>query len=47
MNQLPVVTKNLISYKIPLEDYNKAFELAATPGNYRVSLVMWNKAKDN
>ena len=42
-----VVTKNLISYKIPLEDYNQAFELAATPGNYRVSLVMWNKAKDN
>lgn len=37
-----VDTKNMISYKVSLNDYNKAFELAATPGNYRVSLVMWD-----
>ena len=26
---------------IPLKDYEKAFTLAATPGNYRVSLELW------
>lgn len=31
----------LISYKVPLNEVQKAFELASTPGNYRVSLVMW------
>ncbi len=36
-----VKTGNLISYKISLNDVQHAFELAATPGNYRVSVVMW------
>lgn len=31
----------IVSHKVPLDDIQKAFELASTPGNYRVSLVMW------
>ena len=34
-----VKTAPLISHRVPLEDYEKAFELAETPGNYRVSLM--------
>ncbi|WP_040210401.1 zinc-dependent alcohol dehydrogenase [Clostridium polynesiense] len=38
-----VKVDKLVSYKVPLEEYEKAFTLAATPGNYRVSLVLWDK----
>jgi len=31
----------MLSYKVPIDEIQRAFELAATPGNYRVSLVMW------
>lgn len=31
----------LVSHCVPLDDAQRAFELASTPGNYRVSLVMW------
>lgn len=36
-----VKTAKLISYKVPIDEAQRAFELAATPGNYRVALVMW------
>ena len=36
-----VKTDKLISHQVPLDDVQHAFELAATPGNYRVSLVLW------
>jgi L-iditol 2-dehydrogenase len=36
-----VKVDKLISYKIPVDEVEKAFELAATPGNYRVSITMW------
>ena len=36
-----VKTGKLISRKISINDAQHAFELAATPGNYRVSLSMW------
>lgn len=36
-----VKVNSLISYKVPMDDVQHAFELAATPGNYRVSLMMW------
>jgi hypothetical protein len=32
----------MISYIVPLDEYERAFELAATPGNYRVSISLWN-----
>lgn len=31
----------LVSHCVPIEEAQRAFELAATPGNYRVSMVMW------
>lgn len=31
----------LISHKVPIDEIERAFELAATPGNYRVSISMW------
>jgi L-iditol 2-dehydrogenase len=36
-----VKTDQLVSYQVPLVEVQRAFELAATPGNYRVSLVLW------
>ncbi|NLY45866.1 MAG: zinc-binding dehydrogenase, partial [Tissierella sp.] len=36
-----VKVDKLISYKVPIDDIQHAFELAATPGNYRVSISMW------
>lgn len=36
-----IKTEQLISHQMPLYDYENAFRLAATPGNYRVSLKMW------
>lgn len=39
LNHGTVKTAQLISHRVPLEDYEKAFELAETPGNYRVSLM--------
>ncbi|WP_434629389.1 alcohol dehydrogenase catalytic domain-containing protein [Thermoanaerobacterium thermosaccharolyticum] len=41
LNNKMVNVKNLISYKIPIDDAQTAFELASTPGNYRVSISMW------
>ena len=39
LNHGTVKTAQLISHRVPLGDYEKAFELAETPGNYRVSLM--------
>jgi L-iditol 2-dehydrogenase len=36
-----IKTDKLISQRVSIDDVQKAFELAATPGNYRVSLTMW------
>lgn len=36
-----VKVDKIISHKVPLEQIQHAFELAATPGNYRVSVTMW------
>ncbi|HHY12275.1 MAG TPA: alcohol dehydrogenase catalytic domain-containing protein [Firmicutes bacterium] len=36
-----VKTDKLVSHQVPLDEVQHAFELAATPGNYRVSLVLW------
>ncbi|MDR3565397.1 MAG: alcohol dehydrogenase catalytic domain-containing protein [Negativicutes bacterium] len=36
-----VKVDKLISHKVPVNEVEKAFELAATPGNYRVSISMW------
>lgn len=36
-----VKVNKLISHCVPIDDAQRAFELASTPGNYRVSLVMW------
>lgn len=36
-----VKVDKLVSHCVPIDDAQRAFELAATPGNYRVSLVMW------
>lgn len=36
-----VEVDKLISYKVPVDDVKRAFELASTPGNYRVSISMW------
>ena len=33
--------EKLVSHCVPLDEAQRAFELASTPGNYRVSLVMW------
>jgi len=31
----------LVSHRVPLDEVQRAFKLASTPGNYRVSLVLW------
>lgn len=36
-----VQVDRLISHVVPVDEVERAFELAATPGNYRVSLKMW------
>lgn len=36
-----VKVDKMVSYCVPIDEAQKAFELAATPGNYRVSMVMW------
>ncbi len=41
LNDGTVKVDKMISYVVPLKDYEKAFTLAATPGNYRVSLALW------
>lgn len=41
LNSRMVKVDNLISYKISIDDIQHAFELASTPGNYRVSISMW------
>jgi len=41
LNKGTVKVDKLLSYLIPIDDVQHAFELAATPGNYRVALQMW------
>ncbi len=36
-----ITCDQLVSYRVPLDEVQRAFELASTPGNYRVSLVLW------
>lgn len=42
LSRRQVKVDKLISQKIPLDDVQKAFELASTPGTYRVSLSFWS-----
>jgi Threonine dehydrogenase and related Zn-dependent dehydrogenases len=37
-----VKVDKLISHKVPVDEAERAFTLAATPGNYRVSISMWD-----
>jgi L-iditol 2-dehydrogenase len=41
LNSGRVKVGELISQKVPLAEIQKAFELAATPGTFRVSLTLW------
>ena len=41
LNEGTVKVGKLISHVVPFAEYEKAFELAATPGNYRVSISIW------
>ena len=41
LNEGVVKVDKMISYTVSLSEYERAFELAATPGNYRVSLSLW------
>ena len=41
LNEGTVKTEKLISHIVPFEEYERAFQLAATPGNYRVSISFW------
>lgn len=41
LSERKVRVDKMISYTVPIDDINRAFELAATPGNYRVSVAMW------
>jgi len=41
LNTGVVKVGKLISYRVPIDEAQRAFELAATPGNYRVALKMW------
>ncbi len=36
-----VKTDKLVSHQVSIDEAQRAFELASTPGNYRVSLVLW------
>lgn len=36
-----VKVDKMISHKVSIDEIQKAFQLAATPGNYRVSVSMW------
>lgn len=36
-----VKVASLLSHRVPIDEVERAFELASTPGTYRVSLVMW------
>ena len=40
LNEGRVDVSKLIETKIPLMDIQKAFEIASTPGSYRVSVVL-------
>lgn len=42
LNEGTVKTEKMVSHIVPFAEYERAFELAATPGNYRVSLKMWD-----
>lgn len=41
LSQGKVKVDKIISQKIPIDDVQHGFELAATPGTYRVSLSLW------
>ncbi len=41
LNAGTVKVGGLISHVVPLDEAQRAFELAATPGNYRVAIKMW------
>ncbi|QUL98186.1 MAG: zinc-binding dehydrogenase [Candidatus Fermentithermobacillus carboniphilus] len=43
LSERQVRVEKMISYTVPIDDVQRAFELAATPGNYRVSLSMWDQ----
>jgi len=43
LSRRQVKVDKLVSQKIPLADVQKAFELAATPGTYRVSVSFWDE----
>lgn len=36
-----VKVDKIISQKVPIDDIQRAFEIASTPGTYRVSITMW------
>jgi len=41
LSRRTVKVDKTLSYKVPIDEIQRAFELAATPGNYRVALIMW------
>jgi L-iditol 2-dehydrogenase len=41
LSERRIKVDKMISHTVPLDDVQKAFELAVTPGNYRVSVSMW------
>ncbi len=41
LNTGVVKVGKLVSHRVPIDEAQRAFELAATPGNYRVALKMW------
>ena len=43
LNDGTVKVDKLLSQTLPLEEYQRAFELAATPGTYRVSISLWDE----
>jgi len=42
LSRRKVKVDQLVSQKVPLDEVQRAFELAATPGTYRVSVSMWD-----
>lgn len=44
LNSGKVKVDRLLSHRVPLDEIGRAFELAATPGNYRVAIEMWPQA---
>lgn len=42
LSERRVMVDKLISYTVPIDEVQRAFELAATPGNYKVTIKMWD-----